>query len=474
MVRFSGRVRSMMNVRLQELDWPEWGMPEDRPSAAHAELERRLEAARAAMRGLQLSHLLVYGDREHSANLLYLSGYDPRFEEALLVLGMEGPPRLLVGNEGLGYTGISPLPLEVELFQPFSLIGQDRSRGRSLIDILRGAGLTAGQRVGTIGWKYELQPNGEIDRSWLELPAYLIETVRGLGAEPLNVTDLLMHPGHGLRTRCSSQEIAALEFAATRTSESVKRLIFELRPGQREYEAARAYQSDGLPLGCHPMVSAGEKARMGLASPSDRRIERGEPITAAFGVWGSLTARAGMVAAGPENLSADLREFYPRFTTSYFGAVAAWYEALALGRPGGEIVAAVAAATPAEIWTPALNPGHLIHTDEWVSTPFYEGSTIPLASGMALQMDIIPVSAGPFCIANAEDGVVLADETLRSELAARYPAVWQRMQARQQFMREALGIRLRPEVLPLGNMAGLYSPYFLNPRLVCCVGERRA
>jgi hypothetical protein len=267
--------------------------------------------------------------------------------------------------------------------------------------------------------------------------------------------------------------IAALEFAATRTSESVKRLIFGLRPGQREYEAARAYEADGLPLCCHPMVSAGEKARMGLASPSDRRIQRGEPITAAFGVWGSLTARAGMVAAGPDDLSADLREFYPRFATTYYGAVAAWYEALALGRPGGEIVAAVGDATPANLWTPALNPGHLIHTDEWVSTPFFEGSTIPLASGMALQMDIIPVSAGPFCVANAEDGVVLADEALRAELAARRPEVWQRIQARQQFMREALGIRLEPEVLPLGNTPGLFPAYWLNPRRVCCACEVR-
>src|SRR5205814_8510941 len=123
---------------------------------------------------------------------------------------------------------------------------------------------------------YRRRPDGEFDRTWLELPAYLIEAVRAVGAEPLNATDLLMHPGHGLRARCSPHEIAALEFAATRTSESVKRLIFALRPGQREYEAARAYEADGLPLCCHPMVSAGEKARMGLARPSDRRIGRGE------------------------------------------------------------------------------------------------------------------------------------------------------------------------------------------------------
>src|SRR5713101_2796527 len=136
-----------LSIHLMETDWPEFGLPEEQPVVSRGELEARLEAARAGMRGLGLSHLLVYGDREHSANLLYLSGYDPRFEEALLVLGTEGAPRLLVGNEGLGYTGISPLALEVELFQPFSLIGQDRSRSRPLGEILRHAGLAAGQRV---------------------------------------------------------------------------------------------------------------------------------------------------------------------------------------------------------------------------------------------------------------------------------------------------------------------------------------
>jgi hypothetical protein len=461
----------VVSVHLIEIDWPEFGVPEERPAVSRAELEARLEAARAGMRELGFSHLLVYGDREHAANLLYVSGYDPRFEEALLVLGMDGLPRLLVGNEGLGYTGISPLALEVELFQPFSLIGQNRSRSRPLVEILRQVGVASGQRVGTVGWKYEPGADGQTDRSWVELPAYLVEAVRRAGAEPLNATDLLMHPGRGLRARCSAQEIAALEFAATRTSESVKRVLFGLRPGQREYEAARAYQSDGLPLCCHPMLSAGEKARLGLSSPSDRRIERGEPITAAFGVWGSLTARAGMVAAGPEELGPDLREFYPRFATTYYGAVRAWYEALALGRPGGEVVAAVSSATPTDVWTPALNPGHLIHVDEWVSTPFFAGSAIPLASGMALQMDIIPVSAGPFCVANAEDGVVLADASLRAELASHYPDVWRRVQARQEFMRERLGIGLQPEVLPLGNTPGLFPPYFLEPRRVCCAGK---
>ena len=86
----------------------------------------------------------------------------------------------------------------------------------------------------------------------------------------------------------------------------------------------------------------------------------------------------------------DLRDFYPRFATSYYGAVATWYEALALGRPGGEIVAAVQAATPAEVWTPALNPGHLIHLDEWLNSPIFRASRQELRSGMAIQVDVIP------------------------------------------------------------------------------------
>jgi hypothetical protein len=41
----------------------------------------------------------VYADREHSANVSYLTGFDPRFEEAILVVGATAEPAILVGNE---------------------------------------------------------------------------------------------------------------------------------------------------------------------------------------------------------------------------------------------------------------------------------------------------------------------------------------------------------------------------------------
>ena len=56
-----------------------------------------------------------------------------------------------------------------------------------------------------------------------------------------------------------------------------------------------------------------------------------------------------------------------------------------------------------------------------VHSPFARDDATVLASGMALQMDIIPVSAGPFCCLNGEDGVVLADAALRDTLAVATP-----------------------------------------------------
>ncbi|MFN7791927.1 MAG: hypothetical protein ACK5NM_05195, partial [Cyclobacteriaceae bacterium] len=110
----------------------------------------------------------------------------------------------------------------------------------------------------------------------------------------------------------------------------------------------------------------------------------------------------------------------------------------------------------------AVNTGHTLHLDEWVNSPFYKGSSIKLFSGMALQMDIIPVSKGEIVCCNMEDGIVLADEQLRSDWANRYPASWARIQKRRYFMINQIGINIKPEVLPLSNMPAYYNPYLLN------------
>ena len=66
------------------------------PTAIHA---ARLERLRERMDARGYDRVVVYADREHSANLAYLTGFDPRFEEAVLLVGPDGDPAILVGNE---------------------------------------------------------------------------------------------------------------------------------------------------------------------------------------------------------------------------------------------------------------------------------------------------------------------------------------------------------------------------------------
>jgi hypothetical protein len=73
-------------------------------------------------------------------------------------------------------------------------------------------------------------------------------------------------------------------------------------------------------------------------------------------------------------------------------------------------------------------------------------------------------------MSNVEDGIALADETLRGEFARRYPEAWTRIQSRRAFMQRALGIALKPEVLPFSNMPAFLPPYWLAPQRAMRVG----
>ena len=114
-------------VELAEIVLPEFGLPREEPTIPAATYEARVTAARQRASAAGYDVLMVYADREHFANLAYLTGFDPRFEEALLILTQDQTPTLLVGNEDMAYTAISPIELRPVLFQTFSLLSQPRS-----------------------------------------------------------------------------------------------------------------------------------------------------------------------------------------------------------------------------------------------------------------------------------------------------------------------------------------------------------
>jgi hypothetical protein len=453
-------------VVLEKVELPSFGGEDEAlPPLNVQEYQRRLAAATDRMRAIDLDTLAVYADREHLANMAFLTGFDPRFEEALLLLDGRGNRALLVGNECMGYLPDAALECKPLLFQEFSLMGQPRGESPPLRQILADFGIGRSTRVGCVGWKHIASQRLGGPADAIEIPSYIVDLLRDLvgpAGRVCNANHLLMAPQDGLRVSNCADQIARFEYAAVRTSQSVLAVLRHIREGTSEEELSRHLYGASLPQSCHPMISFGEKAARGLSSPSGNRARRGDPFVVAYGVWGALNCRAGMVAESAGELAGPLREFYPRFAANYFGVVARWYESVKVGAAGSEVFAAVEDARDIGCFALAVNPGHYIHIDEWVHSPFTLDSSVVLRSGMALQMDIIPVSAGPFCYTNAEDGIVLADEPLRAELASRHPSAWKRMTARRAFMREVLGIRLDESVLPLGNMPGWLPPYALD------------
>jgi hypothetical protein len=452
-------------VQLRTLALPTQASSAEQPRIPLEEYARACDALYAAAGS---DWVVVYGDREHAANLSYLCGFDPRFEEALLVLGRGARRVLIVGNEGLGYTNVSPLELEVALAQSLSLMGQTRLQAPRLAAVLHAIGIAEGQQVAVVGWKY-LEPEETDDPAAPAFaPALLVDSLRrlvGRSGRVVDATALLLHPSEGLKARNSAARIAAAEWSAARAAEAVLRIVRGARPGMTELEAAGLMQYQGDPLSCHVMLSGGRGPIVGLRSPSGRRLAEGDGVTTAVGFRGGLCCRAGLLSAIVDDA------FQREIVAPYFRAVATWWQTLRIGVTGDAMQRAVLASLEGASFAPALNPGHLIADDEWMHTPIRPGSAEQIASGMIFQCDIIPAPLPDGCALNCEDTVAVADAALRAALAAEYPDLWRRVEARRAFLRQALGIRIADELLPLSPAPAYLPPFWLQADLVCAIAD---
>lgn len=443
-----------------KIEWRDVALPDFGLSEAEPEIPMGLYAERCdrAYQAADCDWLAVYGDREHYANVTYLTGYDPRFEETILLLGPAGSRLLLVGNEGWGYVSMTQLKVDVVLCQSLSLMGQDRSVAPRLSTVLQEAGIRRGQRVALVGWKY-LEPEETTDGlPGFFAPSVLVDNLRRLVGDPDAVQDatwVLMHPTRGLRAYNEVEQIVALERAATRATLAVSRVVSGVRPGMTELQAVANMGYDGRPLSVHVMFASGRDAIVGLRSPTTRRIERGDGATTAIGFWGGLGCRAGIVQDADD-------DFLRKAAIPYFRGLVTWYQSVRLGVAGGTIFELVSDALAEGGLRSMLNPGHLVSLDEWMHTPVRPGCEEQIASGMAFQCDIIPVPMPPGWTINCEDPVVFADEHLRGELEHRYPEAWFRIRARQDFMRRLLGVQIGDEVLPLSSTPAYLAPLWLS------------
>ena len=450
-------------AHLIRIDWPDFGMPEVPPELSLAECRGRLAAVRAAMAARGQAALVIYADREHAANMQWLSGFDPRFEEAVLVVTAQDA-LLLAGNECLPYTQISPTvsagDVRVGLCSSLSLPSQPRP-GRRLGDWLRDA-VPRGAAVGMVGWKWF--GAGEVDdpASALSVPSFIVDPVRAIAGSVVDATDLFMHPTHGLRARVGAEDIARLEFANQLAAKALTRMVFAFREGMTDFEAYQAAGVGGLPMGCHSTFATGARANQGLSGPTGQVLRRGQPISFNICHWGSNICRSGWLASGAQDLPQAARGYLEACAGPYVAAMSDWCALMRPGVPGGEVWAAMQAALPHDVYGLFLNPGHLIGLDEWMSSPIYQGSDEPLASGMALQMDVIPEHP-VYASCRMEDGYVIADAALRADLASRFPDVAARCARRAAFMRDVIGMAVPEGLLPLADTCGIVAPWLLDP-----------
>ncbi|MDL2288591.1 aminopeptidase P family N-terminal domain-containing protein [Oscillospiraceae bacterium OttesenSCG-928-F05] len=439
---------------------PPAAMPEERPLPGAAVYAGRLSAVRTAMAHRHYDALVIYADREHYSNFKYLTGFDPRFEEALLVVFKEGASALLLGNECYSLHKQAPFEVLPVLCQILSLPNQPMDAFVSMEHSLREAGLRPGMRTGVVGWK--LLPSS--DPPAFCTPHMMIaalQTVLGPEAALENAADLFIHPGYGLRCVNDVDTIAYFEYYAAKSSLRLRETLDAIAPGMSEMALASLLNPEGQVQSCHPTMKAGPNATKGLISPTPYRLTLGDPFSAGMGLEGGHSARRGFVAHAAEDLAPGIRDYLDVLAKPYFAAVASWYMSIGVGVSCGEFYAMIDHVLPKARYGWSLNPGHLIGTEEWLSSPVYPGSEIVFKSGMIVQMDLLPSLPGYGGI-NAEDGVLLADSTLRDALKNAYPDVYARMVGRRAFMAEALGITLGEDVLPLSDIPGVFRPFVLN------------
>ncbi len=431
---------------------------ENAPEITGEDYEERIKRLLEA--GGRYSHLLIYADKEHFSNLEYVTGYDPRYEECMLLLKRGSVPRLLVGNEGMGQSQCITIRHEKVLFQSLSPMGQARGQSKSLQCIFAEYGIDATSNVGVLGWKSFTEQETEDWKHTFEVPSYIIKALESRTSKLENANWLMMDNHVGLRTVQDVKTLILAEIASTKASRKTWDFMRGLKEGMREIEASQLFQIDGEPCPTYPNVCFYGK---GILSPDyHRRLRRGQPIAFGMGYRYAQIHRVGLYISSFEELEEQDRECMDALFRTYFEAMAVWFESLEIGVAGKEVWNRVREVIGGyEEFGIALNPGHLIHSEEWINSPFTEDGNAVLKSGMLIQCDFTarPTSCKGLGV-HVEDGVMLVDEAARDEIRRLAPDSYERMKNRQKFMRETLKISLKDEVFPTSDLCGMLHPFF--------------
>lgn len=424
-------------------------------------MQERKEKLIQSMKREQLDAVVVYCDLEHGSNFEYLTGFLTRFEEALLVVHKDGTAYMLMGNENLNKVQHSRIKAKGIHVPCFSLPNQPMEGERTLVDCLKEAEISKGMKLGIVGWKMFTSCLCE-NRKLFDLPYYIGQALSEIvGFDNIeNRCDLFIGAEMGIRTINNANEIAHYAFGSALASDGVLDAMNLLDVGVSEMELGQCLNKYGQRNSVVSIAAAGERFEKANLYPTDKKIKKGDKISLTVGYKGGLSSRSGYALNDESELDS---QYLDGIAKPYYYAVASWLENIQIGISGDNLYDIIETALPKEQYHWHLNPGHLVADEEWMSSPIYKGSKAVLKSGMLLQIDIIPSVSG-LGGASCESGIALADATLRNQIKAEYPDLYEGFMKRRAYIEDVLGIKLHPEVLPMNDTVAYYRPFMLNKK----------
>lgn len=440
-------------------------------------MKQRREKILIRMRKEGMEQLILYADVEHGSNFMYLTGFFPRFEEALLILQRDGSSKMVLGNENLNKCGKARISSDPVHASSFSLPNQPQLSDRTLKELLLEAGLVSGKRTGLAGWKL-FTGRKEDNLHTFDLPSYIVDTVREIVMEKnpetasllCNATSLFIGRD-GARTTNNANEIAHYEYGAALASDCMLDALNMIDEGVTELQLGDALVRNGQHTNVVTIAASGPRFVMANMFPTQNAVKIGDPVSLTVGYAGGSSSRAGYAVRDKTQLPPSCLDYMERVAKPYFAAYVTWLEQIKIGMTGGELFEAIEKILPRQKFHWNLCPGHLTAEEEWLCSPVYEGSTEPLASGMIFQIDIIPSVPGYGGVC-AESTVLLADHTLKGELLAQYPELYARMLRRRDYLSGELNIRLSEDVLPMCSGVAYLRPYLLDRTCALAVEHR--
>lgn len=419
------------------------------------------------MKEKEIDALVIYADLEHGSNFEYLTGFLPRFEEALLVLHQNGDAYMIMGNENLNKVSHARIKATAIHCPYFSLPNQPMETNLTFSEILKQSKLTYGTTVGVVGWKL-FTSNLEDNSTLFDLPNYIVEALRTItGKHLFNATSLFIGED-GVRCTNNVNEIEHYEFGASLASDRILQAMDAVQEGITEMELGGILNAYGQKNSVITIAASGPRFIKANLYPTDHQVKIGDTISLTVGYKGGLSSRTAYAVENDEQLPIEAKDYIDVVVKPYYRSIVTWLTNIHCGMKGKELYALIEEVLPKQQYHWTLCPGHLCADEEWLSSCIYENSEEKLQSGMILQTDIIPSVPG-YAGSNVESTVLLADEELRKTIKEQAPAMWNRMQKRRNYIMHELHIPLSEDIMPMCSTLAYLRPFLMNKEMAMCL-----